>query len=152
MAFAAMLSRQRTTPGRCPYINLPVQEKAVFPIHDNEGKLLSTIALDIDNTQNMSDLNSANQYIENLEKKLAHLSAIKEGLQDEANTQLPSPLSQREIQVLQLLACGTTNVEIAQSLNISPHTVKSHINHIFNKLAVNSRTQASVWATQNHFV
>ena len=77
---------------------------------------------------------------------------MKDGLRDEANKQLPNPLSQREIQVLQMLACGTTNMEIAQLLNVSPHTIKSHINHIFNKLAVNSRTQASVWATQHHFV
>ena len=135
-----------------PHIGQPVQEKAIFPIHDNDGKLLSTIALDIDNTQNLSELDSARQYIENLEKKIQHLSLMKGGLQDEANRQLPTPLSKREIQVLQMLACGTINVEIAQSLNISPHTVKSHINHIFNKLSVNSRTQASVWASQYHFV
>jgi len=152
IAFAAMLSRQQTIPGRCPHISLPVQEKAIFPIHDKNGKLLSTIALDIDNTENASALNSANQYIENLEKKIQHLSRMKGDLRDEANKQLPAPLSQREIQILQMLACGTTNVEIAQSLNISPHTVKSHITHIFNKLGVNSRTQASVWATQHHFV
>ncbi|MBA3012392.1 MAG: response regulator transcription factor [Desulfobacula sp.] len=85
-------------------------------------------------------------------KKIARLSGMKSDLMDEANRQLPTPLSQREIEVLQMLACGTTNVEIAQSLNISPHTVKSHITHIFNKLGVNSRTQASVWATQQHFV
>lgn len=152
MAFAAMLGTQQTIPGRCPHIGQPVQEKAIFPIHDNDGKLLSTIALDIDNTQNLSELDSARQYIENLEKKIQHLSLMKGGLQDEANRQLPTPLSKREIQVLQMLACGTINVEIAQSLNISPHTVKSHINHIFNKLSVNSRTQASVWASQHHFV
>lgn len=152
MAFAAMLGRQQTIPGRCPHISLPLQEKAIFPVHDNEGNLRSTIALDIDNTQNVSELNSANQYIENLEKKIQQLSDMKRDLRDEVNRQLPSPLSRREIEVLQMLACGTTNVEIAQSLNISPHTVKSHINHIFNKLSVNSRTQASVWATQHHFI
>lgn len=152
MAFAAILSRQQTIPGRCPHICRPVQEKAVFPIHDKDGNLLSTIALDIDSTENVSAFHSANQYIENLEKKIRDLSRMKEDLRDEANKQLPNPLSQREIQVLQMLACGTTNMEIAQSLNISPHTVKSHINHIFDKLTVNSRTQASVWATQHHFI
>jgi DNA-binding CsgD family transcriptional regulator/ArsR family metal-binding transcriptional regulator len=152
MAFAAMLGRQQTIPGRCPHISRPMQEKAVFPVHDKDGNMLSTITLDIDNTDNLSALDSANQYIENLEKKIQHLSRMKGDQQDEANKQLPNPLSQREIQILQLLACGTTNVEIGQSLNISPHTVKSHINHIFNKLGVNSRTQASVWATQHHFV
>ncbi len=156
MAFAAMLGKQQTIPGRCPHISQPVQEKAIFPIHDNDGNLLSTIALDIDNSQsvsdNVSDLDSAKQYIENLEKKIQQLSDSKGDLRDDANQKLPTPLSQREIQVLQMLAFGTTNIEIAQSLNISPHTVKSHINHIFNKLGVNSRTQASVWATQHHFV
>lgn len=152
LAFAAMLGNQQTIPGRCPHIGKPMQEKAIFPVHDTEGKVLSTIALDIDNTENETALDSAKQYIEILEKKIQNLSNIKGGLQDEANTQLPTPLSQREIEVLQLLACGSTNVEIAQSLHISPHTVKSHINHIFNKLGVNSRTQASVWATQHHFV
>jgi DNA-binding CsgD family transcriptional regulator len=152
MAFAAMLGRQQTIPGRCPHISQPVQEKAIFPIHDNDGKLLSTITLDIDNTQNVSALDSAKQYIKNLEKKIQQFSGMKSDLRDEANQQLPTSLSQREIEVLQMLACGTTNVEIAQSLYISPHTVKSHITHIFNKLGVNSRTQASVWATQHHFI
>ena len=152
MAFAAMLGKQQTIPGRCPHIALPLQEKAIFPVHDQAGNLLSTITLDIDNTQNASELDSANKYIENLEKKILQLSDMKRDLRDEINRKLPTPLSSREIEVLKMLACGTTNVEIAQSLNISPHTVKSHINHIFNKLAVNSRTQASVWATQHHFI
>lgn len=152
LAFAAMLGRQQTIPGRCPHISWPVQEKAIFPVHDRDGKLLSTITLDVDNTQNVVALDSARQYIENLEKKIQQLSDAKGDLRDEANQQLPMPLSRREIEVLQMLACGTTNVEIAQSLNISPHTVKSHINNIFNKLGVNSRTQASVWASQHHFV
>lgn len=152
MAFAAMLGRQQTIPGRCPHICKPVQEKAVFPIHDAQGNLLSTITLDVDHAQDESALASAKQYIENLEKKVEKLSGIKEEMKDAANQQLPSPLSQREIEVLRMLACGTTNIEIAHSLNISPHTVKSHINHIFNKLGVSSRTQASVWATQNHFI
>ncbi len=152
MAFAAMLGKQQTIPGRCPHISRPVQEKAIFPVHDIDGNLLSTITLDIDNTENASELDSARQYIENLENKIQKLTCMQGDLRDDANRKLPTPLSRREIEVLQMLACGTTNVEISQSLHISPHTVKSHINHIFNKLGVNSRTQASVWATQHHFV
>jgi len=152
VAFAAMLSKQQTIPGQCPHFSQPVQEKATFPLHDSEGNLLSTITLDIDNTGHVSEQNSTKQYIEFLENKIQRLADEKGDQRDVANRQLPVPLSKREIEVLQMLSCGSTNIEVAQSLHISPHTVKSHINHIFNKLGVNSRTQASVWATQHHFV
>ncbi|MGC8801169.1 MAG: response regulator transcription factor [Chloroflexus sp.] len=59
-----------------------------------------------------------------------------------APSTLPEPLSQREIEVLRLMAEGRSNHEIAASLVIAVSTVKSHINNIFNKLGVASRTQA----------
>ena len=52
------------------------------------------------------------------------------------------PLSEREIEVLRLVADGLSNQEIAAHLHISLSTVKSHASHIFGKLYVNSRTQA----------
>lgn len=55
---------------------------------------------------------------------------------------LPDPLSQREIEVLRLMAEGRSNHEIAATLVIAVSTVKSHINSIFSKLGVASRTQA----------
>ncbi|WP_374009561.1 LuxR C-terminal-related transcriptional regulator [Leifsonia sp. LS-T14] len=51
-------------------------------------------------------------------------------------------LSSREIQVLELVAAGRSNTDIAQELFISETTVKSHLSHIFSKLDVNSRTAA----------
>ena len=65
---------------------------------------------------------------------------------------LATPLSARELEVLCILAEGTSNNEISRMLNISPHTVKSHIIHIFNKLGVNDRTQAAVWAARHHLI
>ena len=61
---------------------------------------------------------------------------------------LLEPLSQREIEVLRLIAAGHSNQEIAQALIISVGTVKRHINHIYAKLDVTSRTQASVKARE----
>jgi DNA-binding NarL/FixJ family response regulator len=61
-------------------------------------------------------------------------------------------LTQREFQVLGLLANGATNKQIASQLHISEHTVKSHVINIFNKLGVNDRTQASVWAASHGLV
>jgi LuxR family maltose regulon positive regulatory protein len=56
--------------------------------------------------------------------------------------QLPEPLSERELQVLQLLARGASNQEIAQGLVITIDTVKRHVSHIFSKLGVKNRVQA----------
>ena len=52
------------------------------------------------------------------------------------------PLSEREIEVLQCIAEGLSNRDIAQRLMISLSTVKSHTRSIYGKLEVNSRTQA----------
>jgi len=55
---------------------------------------------------------------------------------------LVEPLSQRELEVLRLIADGKSNAEIAQTLVIALSTVKTHTNSIFGKLQVTSRTQA----------
>ncbi len=55
---------------------------------------------------------------------------------------LIEPLSERELEVLGLIAAGLSNPEIADRLVISLGTVKRHVNHIYGKLAVRSRTQA----------
>ena len=59
---------------------------------------------------------------------------------------LVEPLSDRELEVLQQMAAGLSNTEIAERLIIGVSTVKTHINRIFGKLAVQSRTQALVRA------
>jgi len=56
---------------------------------------------------------------------------------------LVEPLSPREIEVLQLVATGATNPQIAQRLFITVDTVKKHLSNIFGKLAVKNRTQAT---------
>jgi LuxR family maltose regulon positive regulatory protein len=55
---------------------------------------------------------------------------------------LVEPLSEREIEVLRLIAAGLSNQEIADRLIIAPGTVKRHINNLYGKLQVGSRTQA----------
>jgi LuxR family maltose regulon positive regulatory protein len=55
---------------------------------------------------------------------------------------LPEPLTDREQEILELLAAGLTNREIAEQLVISPETVKKHTGSIYGKLAVRSRREA----------
>ena len=55
---------------------------------------------------------------------------------------LVEPLSGRELEVLRLIAAGRANAEIARALIVAPSTVRSHVNHLFGKLGVASRTQA----------
>jgi two-component system, NarL family, response regulator LiaR len=63
-----------------------------------------------------------------------------------------SPLTERELQVLRLMATGFSNKEIGQKLTVSAPTVKSHIGSIFAKVGVNSRTQAVLYALHTGLV
>jgi DNA-binding NarL/FixJ family response regulator len=56
--------------------------------------------------------------------------------------QLIEPLTERELEVLQQLAQGLANKQIALSLGISEHTVKFHISGIYSKLGATNRTEA----------
>jgi DNA-binding NarL/FixJ family response regulator len=71
---------------------------------------------------------------------------------EEQGDNIYSPLSPREIEVLELVAAGRTNKEIAVKLDISNQTVKNHISSILRKLAVNDRTQAVVFAMRRGWI
>lgn len=63
-----------------------------------------------------------------------------------------TPLTERELDILRLLAQGMSNADIAAELFVEPATVKSHLARMLPKLGVSSRLQAVVWAYQNHVV
>jgi DNA-binding NarL/FixJ family response regulator len=63
-----------------------------------------------------------------------------------------SELSDREIEVLKLIANGKDNAQIAADLHISPKTVKNHISNILMKLQIDNRIQAAVYAVRSGIV
>ena len=58
-------------------------------------------------------------------------------------------LTKREKQILRLTATGATNAEVAEVLNVSMHTVKTHVYNLFRKIGVTNRIQAVNWAKDN---
>ena len=67
-------------------------------------------------------------------------------MREVAAPERPEALSEREIEVLRLLARGRANKEIARDLSIAEKTVKTHVSSILGKLGVQSRTQAALYA------
>jgi DNA-binding NarL/FixJ family response regulator len=75
-----------------------------------------------------------------------HVLAAVSAPTDSLVPELPDDLTPREVEVLQLIAAGLTNSEIAERLVVSAATVKSHVNHIFAKIGARDRAQAVVYA------
>jgi DNA-binding NarL/FixJ family response regulator len=70
----------------------------------------------------------------------------------EAEATIRAELSEREIEVLKLIANGNDNAMIAAELHISPKTVKNHISNILMKLQIDNRIQAAVYAVRSGIV
>ncbi len=77
------------------------------------------------------------------------LSALARG-QIQAQQSVES-LTEREQEVLTLLAKGMTNKDIAQSLFLSVRTIEAHLRNVYSKLGVATRTEAVLWAVQHGF-
>jgi DNA-binding NarL/FixJ family response regulator len=72
--------------------------------------------------------------------------------EDERTSALFAPLTSREIEILDCIARGLSNKEIASQLSISGQTVKNHITSILSKLQVNDRTMAVIYAIQRGWI
>lgn len=152
LAFAAALARQQTQPVVCPHLPRPVEEGTVYQLVDGEGKNMGTVSLPIDTRALNRKVREQNDCIQALQLRLEELERKRFAKIKDSNSRLISPLSKRELEVLGMLAEGSTNKNISEELYISENTVKTHVAHIFDKLNVNDRVQASVWAVRNGLV
>ena len=77
---------------------------------------------------------------------------IRELNQPPALPRTEEPLTEREVEILKLVAQGMSNQEIAERLTISPRTVGAHVGHILDKLHLANRTQAALYALRQGLV
>jgi DNA-binding CsgD family transcriptional regulator/ArsR family metal-binding transcriptional regulator len=152
MAFAAALRQGKSSPDHCPGFEKPITTHAVYPVFDPGGRLISTVTLEIDTDHHPASLGQVNRPADpEIPIETSSAEPLSAAPEDETAT-ADSVLTDREIQVLRLIAKGETNNAISGILAISPHTVKSHVIHIFNKLGVSDRTQASVSAIRHRLI
>lgn len=78
--------------------------------------------------------------------------AVSKVAKSEEEMSSETPLSEREIEILRLVAEGNMNKEIASSLGLSQATVRNHVSRIFRKLDVNDRTAAAVLALSRGWI
>jgi LuxR family maltose regulon positive regulatory protein len=111
----------------------------------NEGEPMRLLLLDYQSMLQKTIRTGRNErssqilsYIVKLLSLFSHLTSVERS----ASTPLPEPLSERELEILQLIAVGRSNLEIAETLVIALSTVKTHINNLYGKLGASRRTEA----------
>ena len=102
----------------------------------------------------LGDLDSAEVEVEAARETFTRLGAMPDAqrLAPPSRGQLPAGLTEREAEVLRLVATGMSNSSIAASLTLSEKTVSRHLSNIFSKIGVSSRTAAAAFAFEHHLL
>lgn len=134
---------------------------SAFPIYDPKKNMVATLVMIIDVTHKIVvDMDPTYQMLTRLMSgvlgwmpwSLDSTGRKRKNHAHRPTQTVSSRLTRRETQVLHQLVKGCSNTQIGERLGISPHTVKSHVVSIFNKLGVNDRIQAAVVATKQGIV
>jgi DNA-binding CsgD family transcriptional regulator len=142
-AAAHVLCKRRSTPGLCTYYApLAIGRRVAGVIRVTVPK---ENALSGEHVQLLAAMaNSVALLLENswLNRRLGTAAAPQQALAPASGEDRPSGVSEREYQVLQLVAQGCTNTEIARRLVIEVNTVKTHLRRIFERLGARDRANA----------
>ncbi|MBU1273774.1 MAG: LuxR C-terminal-related transcriptional regulator [Proteobacteria bacterium] len=127
------------------------REARAYPIVDRRGVVAFAARISFDITHRKKRQSRLEGELMTLERSLEEMNRFQ---LDELPFQPAggSPLTKRELEVLRLTAQGLSKPRIAHVLGISQNTVKRHVVNIFNKLGVNDRAQAAVWAARQGLV
>jgi DNA-binding NarL/FixJ family response regulator len=123
-----------------------------MPYEEAQSRRLLAAACELrgDREGHRLELDAAQKLLERLKVQPALASAADEATG--ASHQQAGSLSERELQVLRLLASGKSNRAIGDELFISEKTVARHVSNIFDKVGASSRTAAAAWAFQHHLI
>jgi predicted ATPase/serine/threonine protein kinase/DNA-binding CsgD family transcriptional regulator len=81
-----------------------------------------------------------------------HIATVSQPTTTKTLPDYPAGLTAREVEVLRLVAQGLTDIQIAERLTVSPHTVHSHVRSIHSKLGITSRSAATRYAVEHKLV
>ena len=118
----------------------------------DEGPKMAVLMSEVLEVQQRGQMYPPNRVSAHYLRKLR--AALKQEAPDLASpsAELPEPLSERELEVLTLVAAGETNQEIAGELFVAKSTVKTHIKNIYRKLDTHNRTQALARARELNLI
>jgi HD-GYP domain-containing protein (c-di-GMP phosphodiesterase class II)/DNA-binding CsgD family transcriptional regulator len=91
----------------------------------------------------------AEECVRSLEEELRSDGTSREGIRTSRQRQWPRGLTSREVELLRLLASGLSRREVAGKLFLSEHTVRHHLEHIYDKIGVRTRVAATLFAVEH---
>jgi PAS domain S-box-containing protein len=128
-------------------------EVKAYPVRGEDNSLVAAFVMVFDITERKKETETQKRYSNYLSEKLNTYSGKEQTIYlDNGHIAIKMGLTAREKDVLRLLTEGFTNTQISDMLTISPHTVKSHVINIFNKMGVSDRTQAAVLAIRYNLI
>lgn len=123
-------------------------EIRAYPVPNPGGPIEFCITIGFDITDKKLNNDKQQKYISRLERKLKAVAENTTGPLSGEQEGMRIRLTRRQAIVMKLMSEGLSNAEMARILSLSPHTVKSHITNVFNKLGVNDRTEATALAVR----
>ena len=128
-------------------------EVKAYPILGEDHTVTAAFVIAFDITDRKRAVDSQKQYSSYLSRQLDAKSGGKKTVYPAGgDIAILTSRTRREKDVLRLIVEGHTNAQVSELLAISPHTVKTHVINIFNKLGVGDRTQAAVMAIRYQLI
>lgn len=127
----------RALPHRAVWLNV-----SILPVRDIAGRVVALMHV----ARNVNQAKRLERYVRDLASSSAGLLAGEQASAASEPDPVPVRLTQRELQILRLVAHGRDTASIAEELGISQYTARNHVTSVLEKLGVHSRVEATAYA------